>query len=384
MFQEFNTDTIESRFIKNLIYNTPIPIFKTIREGDWMTNTCSYIYKRDLMRCTKSGVFLSTGDDAADYDVNEDYVFGNYYPKFTQRYTSHNNYYDYETHEMLGNYLRCYRDIYGIDLMPFYNCFSGHYTDAFYLSNGKVINGANSLYKVALFPIRFNTEYTICIDCSDTLTITPLILSNETPIITVYEGTLRDLSRYIVNQSVTVGNSSFKVPFKYSVNITTLAEQVPLQRNEKHLYLAIQLPSTNDSSILILEGDYTNLYTNKVIDLDYVDQLNEKIINEIYLSPLSLMYLNDGNNYAFSDRLLEYLLLNVVTSEETIENNITLFKGSSYNVSQSNFPGIWVDDIRYNAYNYYKNNYQNDLRLRFVDINGFIDKDVERLMLRSK
>lgn len=384
MFQEFNTDTIESRFIKNLIYNTPIPIFKTIREGDWMTNTCSYIYKRDLMRCTKSGVFLGTGGDAADYDINEDYVFGNYYPKFTQRYTSHNNYYDYETHEMLGNYLRCYRDIYGIDLMPFYNCFSGHYTDAFYLSNGKVINGANSLYKVALFPIRFNTEYTICIDCSDVLTITPLILSNETPIVTVYEGTLRDLSRYIVDQSVTVGNSSFKVPFKYSVNISTLAEQIPLQRNEKHLYLAIQLPSTNDSSILVLEGDYTNLATNKVVDMTYINQLDEKIINELYLSPLSLMYLNDGNNYAFSDRLIEYLLLNVVTSEETIENNITLFKTGSYNFGQLSFPGIWVDSIRYNAYNYYKNNYQKDLRLRFIDINGFIDKDVERLMLRSK
>ena len=384
MFQEFNTDTIESRFIKNLIYNTPIPIFKSIRKGDWITNTCSYIYKNSVIRCSKSGVFLGNGNSKAVYKIVSDFVFGNYYPTFTEKYSSHNNYYDYRTHEMLGNYLRCYRDIYGVDLMPFYNCFSGHYTDAFHVLNGKIVTGVNSLYKVALFPVKFNTEYTICIDCNDTATITPFILNNETSIISIYQGSLEDLSKYLTPQSKMIGNTSFKVPFKYSVNTSQLPDllQIPLQRNEKHLYLAIQLPATNDSSILILEGDYTKLETNEIIDPVALQILEEKEINKIYLSPLSLMYFNDGNSYAFSDRLMEYLLLNAVTSQETIDNNITLFESVSYPVKS--IPGVWDDSIRYDAFKYYKNNYKDDLRLRFIDINGFIDKDVERLLLRGR
>ena len=393
MFQDFNTDTIESRFIKNLIYNTPIPIFKTIRKGDWMTYDCSYIYKRNLMRCTKSGIFYGNAAQSSKYKIVSNYIFGNYYPTFTEKYSSHNNYYDYKTHEMLGNYLRCYRDIYGIDLMPFYNCFSGHYTDAFYIQGDKVIEEHNSLYKVALFPVRFNAEYTICLDCSDTVSIIPLMLSNETPIITVFGGALRDLSSYIMPQSKSFSNTSFKVPFKYSVDISQVDAgredsrgniSVALQQNERHLYLALQLPASNTSSILVLEGDYTKLDTNTVIDKAAWPTLTSKQINEIYLSPLSLMYFNDGNSYAFSNRLMEYLLLNVVTSEETIDNNISLFEQGQYTIGENITSGVWKDDIRYNAFNYYKNNYHRDLVLRFRDINGFMDKDMERLILGGK
>ena len=384
MFQEFNTDTIESRFIKNLIYNTPLPIYRSVQRGDWITNTCSYIYKRNVIRCTKSGVFKGSSSSRASYDTVSDFNFGRYYPTFTERYSSHNNYYDYKTHEMLGTYLRCYRDLYGVDLMPFYNCFSGHYTNAFYIRDGKIVTGVSSLYKVALIPIKFNTEYTICVDCNDETTFAPLVLNNEIPIVTVYNGSLEDLSKYVTPQARTISGLSFKFPFKYRVDITQFADalQIPLQRNEKHLYLAVQLPASNNSSILVQEGDYTKLETNKIIDPEVISAMSDKLINNIYLSPLSLMYFNDGNSYAFSDRLIEYLLLNAVTSQETIDNNIKLFDFWDDLYNSSDY-GVWHDGIRYHAYDYYKNNYEKDLRLRFIDINGFIDKDVERLLLKG-
>lgn len=388
MFQKFNADTLESRFIKNLIYNTPIPIFSTVRKGDWLVTGCSYIYKRNLIRCLTSG-FLLEGTPKATYKITDDYIFGKYYPKYTEKYSSNNIYYDHATHEMLGQYLRCYRDITGIDLMPFYNCFSGYYTDSFHIVDNGLVSGSDSSYKVALFPIRYNVKYTVAIDCYDNLSLVPVLLSNEIPITINYGGQIKDLSNALSDYRTTYSNASFTNCFTYSVDLQKDGQDIPfakyLKQNEKHLYLAIQMPVTNTSSLTVLEGDYTNLNINKVSDEEDLSDLTEKELNSILLSPLSLLLINDKNSYAFSDRLLEYLALNVIDSEERIENNITRIQDTmGYGAYVGMEPGIWDDRIRYNNYFYYKDNYYTDPRIRFLDINGFVDKDVERLLLKGE
>lgn len=388
MFQKFNTDTLESRFIKNLIYNTPLPIYRTIVVGDWISSDCTYVYKRNIIKCNSSGYFMS-GEPTAKYTIVKDYEFGRYYPTITEKCFSPNAYYDHSTHEMLGKYLRCYRDIFGINLLPFYNCFSGYYTDYFHLENSHYVSGVNNAYKVALFPIRYNTKYTIALDCSTDVSITPLILNNEIPVTVLLNGQYTNLSSLLLNSAVIKSNCSFKKPFTYSVDTHTAeGEEVNyvkyLQQNENHLCLAIQIPVSNISSIVVLEGEYLNLDTDRILEKHSMSSLPEEYLNKILLSPLSLLTINDRNNYAFSDKLLEYLTLNTITSEENIENNITLVQDAlGLNAYIDVTPGVWNDVIRYESFYFYKNNYSSDPRLRFADINGFTDKNIEKLILKG-
>ena len=115
---EYYTNTIESKLIKNLLSNTPLPICDTVREGDYILSPFIYINRCNIFKCTKSGRF----SEDAEVQVLQHYSFGDYYPKFTESFKSDNLYYDVKTHRQLGNYLRTIRDCFNIDLMPFYNC----------------------------------------------------------------------------------------------------------------------------------------------------------------------------------------------------------------------------------------------------------------------
>ena len=121
MFQKFFTDTVENKFIKALLKGSPIPIYPSIPVDGFAINGCIYTTKYGIVRSTK------TGNLSSNFIRLYPYSFGQYYPQFTEKYTSKYNYYDTKTHEVFGNYLRLYRDFFGIDLMPFYNCFSIKY-----------------------------------------------------------------------------------------------------------------------------------------------------------------------------------------------------------------------------------------------------------------
>lgn len=376
MFQKFNTDTLISRFIKNLVYSKPIPRYKFVTVGDWVTEGCYYCFGTNVILCTQSGELSDS-----NYKIVKEFFNNKNDFSLMNNLISKNTYYDYETHEQLGEYLRYLRGVYSLNLMPFYNCFSGHYVSTFSIRRGKYYEGVNNDVQVALFPIKFNQTYTIAVDCESSVDILPVVFSGGIPLEGVYGGSLINLSELLEDSYVQKNYSQFNIPFTFSVSTADKAEAKFLEQNEHCLNLAIQLPIKNTSSIVVLEGDFTAASANKVIDTYYVNRLSDKEIDNIFISGLSLLRLNDQNSYAFSDRLVEYLVKNVIDSGEDIDGNITAAQRALNLLDSPDiYSGVWDNRIRYDAFQVYKALYPKDAGLEFIDINGFIDKDIEKIL----
>jgi len=56
MFQKFFTNTIQSKFIKSLLYNTPMPLIDSLDDGNYAVKGQRYIYHSGIIECTKTGI----------------------------------------------------------------------------------------------------------------------------------------------------------------------------------------------------------------------------------------------------------------------------------------------------------------------------------------
>lgn len=393
MFQRFFTNTIETKFIKALLSSISLPIYNTVSDGDYLIDGCMYVYNNNIIRCTRSGLIRTERQEGllcspdvlcstsllcgangairlpAKYEIVHSYSIGDKLPTVTHSYINRYGYYEGTTHRYLGDYLRCYRDTTGIDLMPFYNCYNYEYSNTFHFDKGSLVDGKNDFYTVYLIPIKFNRTYTIAIDCPTIITYSA-VLYGELGLIP-NNGNTSDkyLTSLLGDGTHTVTIPRFNKPFTYRIGTA----DKNLYEHEKYLYLAIQVPSTNKSSVVVLEGDYSYTGTYE-INAEYLNTLTTKTANKIMLSDLSLLRINDGNIYAFSDRLLEYLLLNVVDSDDEISNNVYRTQqklGLDNRGDTTN--GVWDRKMRYKIYR----TYMTDPLLEPIDINGFVDKDVE-------
>ena len=225
MTQEFFKSTLITKYIKYLLSYTPLPLYPLIEHNGYMIKGCNYLYRNKLLRCTKSGIFcgisqysvdpdfLYASDDItvqseqirdymyiinpktndeklsplvstdklvkinkfkfAEYDLIQDYNFGEFKTGLTQRYIPNTSQYDPETHKYLGEYLRLLRNQFSLDLMSLYNCYNYYsVTNASlnekkpYVSDDKINNK-----KLILVPIKFNCKYTVALDSG-----TPILL----------------------------------------------------------------------------------------------------------------------------------------------------------------------------------------------------------------
>ena len=140
-----------------------------------------YIYDKDIVlsrvdapldyvdKCIKENArFYENGTYINAYDhfftIYQPYVFGKDYPGITTKYVSNSDTYDSKTHEYLGQYLRTYKAVYDINLMPFYNIFSNEYVTNldikhdYYIKNApfhNLSNTTNNNYKYFSIPINF-------------------------------------------------------------------------------------------------------------------------------------------------------------------------------------------------------------------------------------
>lgn len=442
MFQKFFTDTIESKFIKSLLRNIAIPLYPTVSDSDFVISNGVYLNKYGIVKYDKSGLASESS-----FTRISPYVFNYYDKSFTEKYISKNNYYDSETHEKLGNYLRIYRDLNGVDLMPYYNCFSYRFIDDLYLdkksSNGLNLSN-NKLYKVISIPIKFDKTYSIGIDSITPLYFKSILKDNLGLLVSSYRGEeyqITDLlnycSVYINDEKITnencysITSSSYGDIIHYRISLEDVENSyaLRLKKLEKYLNLIIQVSNSNNSSITVIEGNHSNssksynvynadfkslsnkdnisdfkdrddivhdivdgnsnFISSNIFNSDstsafdlYVDLFKESNFsnkNQFMTSDLSLLELGSTDTFAFSDRLVEYLLLNVVDSSETIDNNITRVQ----NILKLNnrfdvIPSVWSDLLRCSLFK----KYMESNLYKKVDINGFVDKDVENLLVR--
>lgn len=419
MKQKFFTESIQSDFIKALVYNTPIPLLDTVRDNSYLTVGNCYIHKGDVIKCLTSGLYklpevpegynpwqragdvlmLPPGADIpvgyseasqATYKVIGRYRFGMYYPAYTKIYDSNYDYYDTWTHEYLGKLLRCIRDIYDLDLMPFYNCVSCNYISGLLIQNGLVEKADTSGFKTFRVPVKFDTPYTVAIDSSSNVRIAPVLLSGDTMItrvenftspttVTGYEPQAELLADK--NNVYDFSSMSFRQPEKVSFCLSSpgfLGDQSKMFQYEKYLNMLIQVPISNNSSVVVLEGDYVDAGVDNIFNVEQINKLNNLQLSNLMISELSLLMLNDGNIWPYANRLIEYLLENVITHRDEVTGDVGRIQ-RALNIYDY-VPDVWSNLLRNDIYQLYRNSD----KICFLDLNGFVDKDTETLIKKLK
>lgn len=399
--QQFYTNTIESKFIKDLIATTPLPTIDTLYKGKWIVPGCYYINGCNVV---KANYIIEKNAEAFQFDPDESssqltiispYKFDSNYPGLTSTYSSINDGYDSKTHYYLGNYLRCIRDLHNINLLPFYNCYNGEYVTDIFINtstttttavddsgnetevttiNHNIIQSDPNVRgkKVISIPVKFGETYNIFVDCGTEVEIMCGFYGNKGYISPTQTPAVEIKTE---NKYVSLKYTSFRDGFTY----TTPKPEKSTYPYTRFFKMFIQLPLNTESSIVVLEGDYTTK--------DKVRQ------NQTLLSDLSLTQIAGSVSYAFSDRLIEYLTYNVITSEETITQNILrvqqyasslinakLNHTEPFNMSLST-PDVWDTKLQTYLFNLAKESkyIQNKL-----DLTGYVDKDVEQVITRGQ
>ena len=388
MYYKFNETNNMTGYIKEMLKDFNLPIYKVYREDKPIYDGRFYIKDHGIYR----GV--GSGESASLKRVNS-FMYNQRQINMTTKLLINSSVYDSYTHNYLGNYLRFVRDYKGINLMPLYNCFSNEVPTELYTS-AKIndnyildINTANNNYVYYVVPVKFNEEYTIAIDSPVPYELTCLIYTGAD---------INDISYEIMSKTyMSVGGSTFDKPFIYSTDI----DASKYWSFEKNLRLLIKLPSVVKSTITILEGNYLN--SSQVCQNSYVGEvkLNEEFGSKLDIQPqkLSLLRINDKVSYPFADRLVEYLIRNAITPDEKLQYNIGRLQEAIYR--KNKFKGkydIWDTDLRLAIYkesntlstknasyiikdNNGKEVIKNSSKLRFCDIYddllSYGDKDVE-------
>ena len=352
-------------------------------------------------------------------------------------YNSAQGWYDSDTHKYLGDYLRYLRDEKSLNLMPYYNCYNDTeltdvYIDPFDLrvilcsddkvkdESGKLVPkicpktsglfcgqrlrytsastytfGSTKGYKVVAVPVKFDTTYTVAVDSYSPVALRGIIYNKEDGMIKEYKkypekSSVTYYSDYLNHSFVNIPCSRFSDPFTYRIDLVSVSDDVLSKERKKELYsrrndlyMILQLPSTVDSSIVVLEGDYTSKTSDN--DVSFTQ-------DAAWGNPhkLSLLYYNTGVSYAFSDRLIEYLLLNVISQDETLSTNIARVQRSISEI----FPeyrdliakhraavGVWDDRISKHITDLINKKTRN-IMVPF-DHDGNINKDVEELLFEE-
>lgn len=421
--QQFYTNTIESKFIKDLIATTPLPTIDTLYKGKWIVPGCYYITDCNIVKANHI-----TDDEAFQFDpdnfssqltVISPYKFDSSYPGLTSTYSSINDGYDSKTHYYLGNYLRCIRDLHDINLMPFYNCYNGEYVTDIFINtsttttkavddsgnetevttiNHNIIQSDPNVRgkKVISIPVKFGETYSIFIDCSTQVEIMCGFYGNKGYISPTQTPAVEIKTE---NKYASLRYASFRDGFTY----TTPKPEKSTYPYTRFFRMFIQLPLNTDSSIVVLEGDYTTKNTaygaytyneeEKQLAIDISDFPTKVKQNQTLLSDLSLTQIASTVSYAFSDRLIEYLTYNVITGEETITQNISRvqqYASSLINAKLnhtepfnmlSSTPDVWDTKLQTYLFNLAKESkyIQNKL-----DLTGYVDKDVEQVITRGQ
>lgn len=398
--QRFFENTIESTYIKYLLSQSELPLYPVITPGRILVKGSRYVYQDNIYECIKQGPFnfeeltlngTSTKTISNSLKLLQNLSTISNTHNVKQRFVSNTGYYDSDTHKALGDYLRWLRDDIGTDLMSMYNCFNYIVSDELVLTNKDqdkyyVSKVQNSNTKLVMIPIKYNQKYTIAIDCPFPVLMKSIIYNNN--IIEVFDNGDYIPVYSFLDEDIVIHNSlQFNKPIIYKITNQDTDKSVKpaswLNSFEKSLYLAIQLPSTNTSSIVVLEGDYTNS-CKVVADAQKISDVDTFQFNNIIKGCPELLSKNDGTQRPFSSKLLQYLLHNTIDNREKIDENIIRIRNQLKLPMKKihDYTGQWDNELRYILYQRYSDLPQ-DKQTSNKDILGFVDNDIENALLKG-
>lgn len=446
--QKYYTDNLISKFIKCLLWDTYVPILAIWKPGDNITKGLTYITKDKYISVAKnsfvSKIYLGdypnkasiptdlsdlnfyatvnnqsyylpsysegviewnisnkstvlgpqSGNDPAYFEKKSDYIEGKFYRGVTSNLKSNSSLYDSDTHYYLGQYLRTLRDLKDLDLMPYYNCFSGITSDKIRIAdNWKIINDNSNQdgFISYIVPIKYNIDYSIYFNSTVPFKIIPAYYDN-------YRALNIKTSTSDVEGNIVRSCSNEKPYIFKALNNITNTSSITSKVSEDYLVLIIQVPNTLSSNLVVLEGNFAGKSIDKTFGYNAlpktytgdVKTLSNKALNEIY-KPISSLTRNiSSQNYAFNDRLIEYLLLNPIVDNDKVRDNILriqqyLSSNKARKIFDDNYTypykkDIWDTTLRKYIYDLVTSNKGN---LSF-DINGFVDKDSEEIIDKAK
>ena len=300
MYTKFYDNTIITKFIKQLVAKTNVPFISTWKPGDFAIRGMFYLTRDAIWKCQHTGypkgiddmcplehistrIGTYTTDELRFFVRVSPYVFGEEYFGITGNYQSKILGYDATTHFYLGQYLRMMRDIFDLDMMPFYNCFANELiADVNFDETGNVYseNTSTSIYKVLSVPVRFGKTYMISIDSDVPVEMVCAIYGSK--------GIIKELTNNLnsIKNESDVGpedspkhntykkylRMQFQQPVFYNtISWHQLYSQFQLENGhvinnsaydqrlgqfEKYLRLLIKIPKNNTSSVVVIEGDY--------------------------------------------------------------------------------------------------------------------------------
>lgn len=418
--QKFNKISLYSNVIKNLLALTYLPLIKTVRIGDYICEGRLYVLRCEIIKCTQSGYIYSYDggiEGTARWKRLQEFYFGDKNGKLCTNYISESEGYDYKTHERLGKYLRNLRDMYGLNLMPLYNCFSNQPLENHIITTDKIKQtSANNNTKVYKVPIRFNQDYTICIENLGTTTIAPAFIRHNALLIannTIYGNSIDITNQYLslhkFDNIHTFAKTTFGKPIKIRFNNVPEKKQLKVldksnyqytdvsyeisaetvahfENVEDHLYMLIQVPKVFEQNIVILEGDYTQLDSQKIVSGTKVDKLTDVQYDTFYTHDLNLMMATSKEPRPFSPMLVEFLLWNAISTLDTINNDLDRLsiilkeKYIPYTSDIYTYPNYWVPRYRQaisDFINYHtKGVIQDNLGYVTKNIEEYIYKDI--------
>lgn len=389
MAHKFFVDTLVSKLVKNILANEAIPLYSEITDVKYLVKDCLYTYNNTIVKCTHSGYIQEDAviEYVRHFDLQTAY-------QYTYKYKSDAYYHDSKTHRYLGEYLRYLRDWKNLDLMPFYNCFNYQTMEQLYLTDSAphYVTESNLNYKLFSIPIKFGETYTIALDCPSKVRCMCVIHSDIGMVSKLNQTTITGDKVYFTEDKLIqttyrmFESTNFNKPFLFRVGLDDLdgtadaltdTQKKALYDREKDLYLVIQVPVETVTSVTVLEGDY--IPTHVVTDTKHVRK-------HPYIKNLSLLLLNTRESYAFSDRLYEYLTLNVINNDETISGNIKRVQKILEDidpqyayllVTKKVHLGVWDDEIP-KAIDRLTEKY---IQKEYIpDLDGNINRDVERIL----
>lgn len=305
-----------------------------------------------------------------------------------------------------------------MNLMGLYNCFSNRLLSDIALPITLSNNGSTKWYdsnpnniqynKITLFPIKIGETYNIKIfnNLNSSIVVQPVFYVN---------GKLRGIPYDESNNELLMFKPEYynKNSFVYKLDLdqfvsssvsTVVPYSVKKLRSSIKLYTAdgSTIPSDKTpSSPLVMNNQIKTIINNQnilylMVQVPTSDK--ELLISVVeqphYVNPIniSLLISNPGYNQPFSDKLIEYLLGNVITPIDEIPQNIERIQSILYSdgfqnefVKNNNIKNL-MGDIKPGIFNeaMRKIIYYALYDKGISDFTGYIDKDVESYLNKYK